>query len=81
MDYGKLIATKKGKKYIGKSNITHKALYHVLYGLYFYKENEKIIGYLASDKPFTFSKAFSKKSEAQKFLEDNDYTVEQWEVI
>jgi len=79
MDYGKIIATRKSKVYSGTSNITHKALYRVYYSIYFYKDSEKVIGYLTQDKPFTYSKGFGKKSEANKFLKDNNYIVEQWE--
>jgi hypothetical protein len=68
MDIGTLVYIRKGKKYCGKSNITNKALYRVNYGVYFYKEGENIIGYLADDKPFTFSKGFDKKSDMDKFL-------------
>jgi len=78
--FGRIIATRKGKVYSGKSNITHKALYNVSYSVYFLNENEKVVGYLASDKPFTFSKSFNKKSDAEKFLEDNGYVFEKWEV-
>lgn len=68
MDYGTLIYTNKGKRYCGKSEITHKALYKVLYTLYFYKDGEPIKGYIADNKPFTFNKSFYKKSDMNKFL-------------
>jgi hypothetical protein len=69
MDIGKLVYTYKGKRYTGNSNITHKALYRVVYTVFFYKENEKVLGSI-SGIDFTFSKSFYKKSEMDKFLKE-----------
>lgn len=79
MDLGNLVATRRGKTYSGVSDITHKTLYRVSYKIFFYRENEKVIGYLADDKPFTFSIGFNKRTEAEKFLKDNGYTMGGWE--
>ena len=74
MDYGILICTKKGKKYCGKSSITYKALYRVMYTAYFFKEGEKLLGFI-DGQPFTFDKSFNRKSEMDKFLrEGKDHT-------
>jgi hypothetical protein len=69
MDIGELVYTYKGKTYTGKSNITHKALYNVIYTIFFYKEGEKILGSIAGID-FTFSKSFHNKSEMNKFLKE-----------
>jgi hypothetical protein len=68
MDIGTLIYTYKGKRYTGKSKITNKALHRIIYTVFFYKEGEPIKGYIADDKPYTFSKSFYKKSDMDKFL-------------
>jgi hypothetical protein len=75
MNYGKLITARKSKAYTGKSSITQKALYRVSYQLYFYDENEKVLGYLSDNKPFTHNKAFNKKSEAINYLKVNGYKI------
>lgn len=79
MNYGKLVATRKSKQYVGKSIITHKALYRTSYGVYFYNEGDKEIGFLASDKPFTFSKGFDRKSEAENFLRGIGHNDVEWQ--
>lgn len=72
--YGNLICTKKSRKYCGKSQITNKALYRVLYVVYFYKEGEKILGFI-DGKEFTFDKGFSRKSDMDKFLKQIEQGV------
>jgi len=67
LNYGILICTQKNRKYCGKSPITNKALYRVLYEVFFYKEGEKRLG-MIDGKDYTFSKSFSRKSEMNKFL-------------
>jgi hypothetical protein len=67
MDIGTLVYTYKGKRFTGKSQITHKALHKVIYTVYFYKDGEKVLGSI-SGIDFTFSKSFYKKSEMDKFL-------------
>jgi guanylate kinase len=67
MSYGNLICIKKGKRYCGKSVITNKALYRVIYEVFFYKTDEKRLGYI-DGKEYTFSKSFYKKSEMDNFL-------------
>lgn len=66
-DYGELVYIYKGKRYCGKSDITHKSLYRVIYTAYFYKDGQKILGSIKGID-FTFSKGFYKKSEMDKFL-------------
>jgi hypothetical protein len=80
MDFGKLVYAQKSRRYCGKSNITHKALYRVLYRLYFYKEDQKQFGFVAGI-PFTLEKSFRRKGEANKFLKENGYHVESWKEI
>lgn len=75
MNYGKLVKARKTKVYSGNSTITHKALKRVSYQVYFYNDNEKVIGYLAQDKPYTYSKSSSLKSEITKFLLDKKYST------
>ena len=67
LDYGILICTQKNRKYCGKSEITNKALYRVLYEVFTIKKEKKRIG-LIDGKDYTFSKSFERKSEMDKFL-------------
>lgn len=69
MDLGQLVLTKKSKRYCGKSQITHKALYKVYYTAFFYKEGEKVLGFI-DGKQYTFDKGFTKKSDMDKFLKE-----------
>jgi hypothetical protein len=69
MDYGELFLIEKGKRYCGKSEITHKALYRVMYSVYFYKDGEKRLGFIKG-KEFTFEKSFKRKSELNNFLRE-----------
>lgn len=73
MNYGKIIKSQKIKMYVGKSDITNKALYRTAYELVCYKEGEKILGYFGQDNPYTFNKIFKKKSEMDKFIEENEF--------
>ena len=41
LDYGILICTQKNRKYCGKSEITNKALYRVLYEVFTIKKEKK----------------------------------------
>lgn len=74
MKYGKFVYYQKGKSYKGKSQITGKVLYSVIYCLFFNKPDDKQIGYIAGI-PFTFDKSFKTKAQANKFLKDNGYDI------
>lgn len=69
MDIGILVYNYKGKRYTGKSKITNKALYKVVYEVFFYKDGKKILGSISGIN-FTFSKSFYKKSDMDKFLKN-----------
>ncbi len=71
MEYGTLICTKKSRRYCGKSTITNKALYRVLYWVYFFKDDEKVLGYI-DGKEYTFAKSFRSKSDMDKFLKGKE---------
>lgn len=71
MDYGKIIRAEKIRTYAGKSDITNKALYRTAYELACYKEGEIILGYFGQDNPYTFNKIFKKKSDMDRFIEEN----------
>jgi hypothetical protein len=75
--YGNLVCVKKSKKYCGKSQITNKALYRVLYVVYFCKEDEKTLGFI-DGKTFTFDKSFNKKSNMIKFLKQGGYNTNEY---
>lgn len=72
--YGRLVKARKTKVYSGKSMITHKVLKRVSYQVYFYDDNEKILGYLAQNKPYTYIKSSNLKSDITKFLIENNYS-------
>lgn len=67
---GEIVRIRKGYTY----NKTRQPWGHiVIYEALFYNENEKIIGWVGDNKPFTLEKRFRKKSELKRFLNGNGY--------
>jgi hypothetical protein len=74
--FGNIVRVRKGFTY----NKTRQPWGHVvIYEVLFYKDGDKVLGWVGDNKPFTFDKHFRKKSELKKFLKDCgyfDYTIE-----
>jgi hypothetical protein len=74
--FGELLRIRKGKYFAGISKIQlgRKALQRIQYTALFYDPKEKVLGFIGSNKPFTFSKTTHTKGAMKRFLNENGYT-------
>lgn len=73
-NFGELVRLDKEKYGAGKSSITNKQLKRTRYVALFYKEGEKVKGWISDKQAYTEEHTEHSKSDMTKFLKDNEYT-------
>ena len=73
-NYGELVSVRREKSYAGKSTITGKTLHRIHYAAYFYNSNNKTVGNLGDNKPFTTWLQTKSITELRQHLKDHGYT-------